>query len=171
MSFSLCMCVEAYGWANKLYIVNSHLDIQFWEPASSSLITLKGKSQSLMESASFFHTLKLALILPQTYVEKQHALTLHWPIKATVRAEEACGLTCWGWREKCISFRNGNNFWALSSGPREWRASSFPSYGERESKCHFPLQPWIITFMLWDRVCFFNMKNDILFGWDISLNA
>lgn len=131
-----------------------------------------GKSQSLMGSASFSHTeisfdsspkhmLKSNMRMQYTDPSKQQSVL--W--RKFVDSPAGVG------REKCISFRSGNCISEPSSGPREGRASSFPSYGERESKCHFPLQLWIITFMLWDRVCFFNMKNDILFGWDISLNA
>lgn len=51
-----------------------------------------------MESASFSHTEISFDSFPQTYVEKQHAHTVHWPMKA-VAVKEACGLTFWGWEK------------------------------------------------------------------------
>lgn len=52
----------------KFYIINSHLDIQFWEPTSSILIILMLKSQSVMKSACFSHTEISFDSLPETYV-------------------------------------------------------------------------------------------------------
>lgn len=77
-------------------------------------------------------------------------------------------------RNKCISFRSRNRISEPSSGPREGRASSFHPYEERESKCHFPLRLWIITFMLWDRFASLIWKTisclDETFPWMLSIN-
>lgn len=132
------------------------------------------KSQSLMESASFSHTEISFDSSPQTYVWKQHAHTVHWPIKAINALGEACGLTYWGWGKKCISFRRRNRISELSSGPKEGSISFFLPYERRECKCHFPLRLWIITFMLWDWFASLIWKMifclDETFPWMLSIN-
>lgn len=94
-------------------------------------------------------------------------------MKAIDGMEEACGLTYWGW-EREISFRSRSRLAEPPSGPPPRRASSFlPSEG-RESKCHFPLRLWIITFMLWDRFASLKWKTisclDETFPWMLSIN-
>ena len=94
----------------------------------------EGKSQSLMESASFSHTeisfdsspkhmLKSNMRIQYTDPSKQQSVLWRKPV------DSPAGVG----REKCISFRSGNRISEPSSGPREGRAASFPSYGERES--------------------------------------
>lgn len=65
------------------------------------------------------------------------------------------------------------DFWA-PFWPPKGRASSFPPYEGRESKCHFPLRLWIITFMLWDRFASLKWKTisclDETFPWMLSIN-
>lgn len=132
------------------------------------------KSQSLMESASFSHTEISFDSFPQTYFEKQHAHTVQWPIKAIGAMEEPVGFPFGVERNKCISFSSRNRISEPSSGPKEGRASSFLPYEGRESKCHFPLRLWIITFMLWDQFASLIRKTisclDETFPWMLSIN-
>lgn len=70
--------------------------------------------------------------------------------------------------------RSRNRISEPSSGLPKGRVSSFPPYGGRESKCHFPLRLWIITFMLWDRFASLKWKTisclDETFPWMLSIN-
>lgn len=133
----LYVCWSLWLIKLKFYIINSHLDIQFWEPACSKPYHFEVKSQSLMESASFSHAEISFDSFPQTYVEKQHAHTVHWPIQAISSMEEACGLTCWGWDKEMYLFsRVETEFLSPLLAPTKGEPPpSLPM--KKESKCHF----------------------------------
>lgn len=71
-----------------------------------------------------------------------------------------------------FSEKQKHHFWILVGSQRE--RVFFPPCEGRESKCHFPLPLWIITFMLWDRFASLIWKTisclEETFPWMLCIN-